>query len=67
MDAIELAFTVGTPGDAYFILDNGTRSLHDMISAMARAANIDLPKSRFHTGLLRLWPDLVKRYGAACV
>ena len=35
---------MGTPGDAYFILDNGTRSLHDMISAMARAANIDLPE-----------------------
>jgi nucleoside-diphosphate-sugar epimerase len=44
VDAIELALTSGTPGDAYFILDNGTRSLHDMISAMARAANVGLPE-----------------------
>jgi nucleoside-diphosphate-sugar epimerase len=44
VDAIELALTLGTPGDAYFILDNGTRSLHDMISAMARAADVRLPE-----------------------
>ena len=44
VDAIELALTLGTPGDAYFILDNGTRSLHDMINAMARAANVGLPE-----------------------
>ena len=43
VDAIELALTKGTAGEAYFILDTGTRSLHDMISAMARAANVSLP------------------------
>ena len=44
MDAIELALTGGTPGDAYFILDKGTCSFHDMISAMAGAANVGLPE-----------------------
>ena len=40
--AIELALTRGTGGDAYFILDDGSRSLREMIGAMANAANLEL-------------------------
>ena len=43
VDAIELALTRGQPGEAYFILDEGTRSLREMITAMAAAADVTLP------------------------
>ena len=42
VQAIELALTAGKPGEAYFILDAGDRSLHDIISAMAAAAGVAL-------------------------
>lgn len=43
VQAIELALTAGRPGEAYFILDEGERSLREMISAMAAAAGVSLP------------------------
>ena len=42
VQAIELALTAGKPGEAYFILDEGERSLREMISAMAAAAGVTL-------------------------
>jgi len=42
VQAIELALTAGKPGEAYFILDEGNRSLREMISAMAAAAGVTL-------------------------
>lgn len=42
--AIELALTQGRPGEAYFILDEGTRSLHEIITGMAGAAGVSLPE-----------------------
>jgi len=42
VQAIELALTAGKPGEAYFILDEGTRSLREIISAMAAAAGVTL-------------------------
>ena len=42
--AIELALTKGQGGQAYFILDDGVRSMHDMISGMAAARGIKLPE-----------------------
>jgi nucleoside-diphosphate-sugar epimerase len=44
VDAIELAMTRGRAGEAYFILDDGVRSMHKMISALARAAGVELPE-----------------------
>lgn len=43
VDAIELALTRGEPGQAYFILDQGQRSLREMIEGMAGAAGVSLP------------------------
>jgi nucleoside-diphosphate-sugar epimerase len=42
--AIELALTKGRGGEAYFILDDGVRSMHDMISGIAGARGITLPE-----------------------
>lgn len=44
VDAIELSLTRGKPGEAYFILDEGQRSLHEIISAMATATGLSLPE-----------------------
>lgn len=41
--AIELALTKGTPGEAYFILDDGERTMKEMISGMAASAGVRLP------------------------
>ncbi|MGQ0533495.1 MAG: NAD-dependent epimerase/dehydratase family protein [Caulobacteraceae bacterium] len=41
--AIELALTKGRGGQAYFILDDGVRSMKQMISAMAAARGVTLP------------------------
>lgn len=44
VDAIEHSLTRGRSGEAYFILDDGVRSMHDMVGAMARAAGVTLPE-----------------------
>ncbi len=41
--AITIALTKGTGGEAYFILDEGTRSMKEIISGMARAKGLELP------------------------
>lgn len=41
--AIELALTRGRGGEAYFILDDGVRSMREIISAIATTQNIALP------------------------
>lgn len=41
--AIELALTKGNGGQAYFILDDGVRSMKEMISGMAATRGITLP------------------------
>jgi len=41
--AILLALTEGSGGEAYFILDAGTISMKDMITAMAQARGLTLP------------------------
>ena len=57
--AIDLALTKGQGGEAYFILDDGVRSMHDMISAMAAARGIRLPERS-----IPAW--LADAIGAAC-
>ena len=57
--AIDLALTEGQGGQAYFILDDGVRSMHDMISAMAAARGIALPETS-----IPAW--LADAIGAAC-
>ena len=42
VQAIELSLTAGKPGEAYFILDEGDRSLREIISAIAAAAGVSL-------------------------
>jgi len=41
--AIELALTAGKPGEAYFILDDGERTLREIISGLAASQGIKLP------------------------
>ncbi|HWA00396.1 MAG TPA: NAD-dependent epimerase/dehydratase family protein [Caulobacterales bacterium] len=57
--AIELALTKGRPGEAYFVLDDGVRTMHDMISGMAGARGIALPERS-----LPSW--VADAVGAAC-
>lgn len=57
--AISLALTRGEPGQAYFILDDGARTLKDMITGMAASKGIVLPDR----SLPRWLGDLA---GAAC-
>lgn len=40
---IELALTSGKPGEAYFILDDGERTLREIISGLAASRGINLP------------------------
>ncbi len=42
--AIELALSEGRAGEAYFILDDGMRSMHEMISGIASARGLMLPE-----------------------
>ena len=45
--ALELALTRGTPGRAYFIADEGTRTIRELLTALAGAAGgVDLESSR---------------------
>jgi nucleoside-diphosphate-sugar epimerase len=48
--AIELAITQGKGGEAYFILDDGVRSMHDIICGMAAARGVDLPERNISAG-----------------
>lgn len=41
-DAVELALTKGRPGEAYFILDEGERSIRDIVGGMADAIGVKL-------------------------
>ncbi|OQW62275.1 MAG: 3-beta hydroxysteroid dehydrogenase [Proteobacteria bacterium HN_bin10] len=41
--AIELALTKGRGGEAYFVLDDGVRSMKEIISAIAETQGISLP------------------------
>ncbi|MEZ5961620.1 MAG: NAD-dependent epimerase/dehydratase family protein [Hyphomonadaceae bacterium] len=41
--AIELALIRGNGGQAYFVLDDGVRTMKEMISAIAATQNVDLP------------------------
>ena len=43
VEAICLARTAGTSGQAYFILDEGQRSMRDVLSAMAATQGVSLP------------------------
>jgi nucleoside-diphosphate-sugar epimerase len=43
VEAIVLSLSRGTAGEAYFILDDGHRSMREMLSAMARTAGVELP------------------------
>jgi nucleoside-diphosphate-sugar epimerase len=49
--AIELATTQGKGGEAYFVLDDGVRSMHDMISGMAAARGVTLPEKNISAGM----------------
>lgn len=40
---IVLSLTRGTGGEAYFILDDGQRSMHEIVSAMVRTTGLELP------------------------
>lgn len=57
--AIELALTRGKPGEAYFVLDDGTRSLREIIGGMAAARGLTLGSA----SIPRFVADLL---GGAC-
>ena len=43
VDAIDLALTKGQPGEAYFILDDGERTMKAMLSGLAASVGVVLP------------------------
>ncbi len=43
VQAIVLALKNGHPGEAYFIVDDGQRTMHEMITGMAHAVGVALP------------------------
>jgi nucleoside-diphosphate-sugar epimerase len=49
--AIELALTQGRGGQAYFILDDGVRSMKEMIGGIANARGIALPDKSIPAGV----------------
>jgi nucleoside-diphosphate-sugar epimerase len=57
--AIELALSQGKGGEAYFILDDGVRSMHDIISGLAASQGVTLPERSISSGVA----DFL---GAAC-
>lgn len=51
--ALELALTRGRGGEAYFVCDEGTRTMHDFLSASARTRGVTLPERSVPTWLMR--------------
>ncbi len=49
--AINLSLTKGGGGEAYFILDDGTISMKDMIGGMAQARQLTLPDKSISSGM----------------
>ena len=49
--AISLALTTGAPGEAYFILDAGERSMRDIIGGMATARGLTLRDNSISAGM----------------
>ena len=41
--AVELALTAGEGGEGYFVADEGTRTLREFLTAMARTQGVELP------------------------
>lgn len=68
--ALELALTEGRPGEAYFVADDGTRTVREFLSALVRAgAGVELSSRNLPSWLARplarivesvwglIWPD----------
>lgn len=51
--AVELALTRGTPGRAYFVADDGTRTLRAFLTALAATAGVTLPSRSVPAWLAR--------------
>lgn len=51
--ALELALTRGRGGEAYFVCDDGTRTMHDFLSAAALTRGVTLPERSVPKGLMR--------------
>jgi hypothetical protein len=43
VQALELALTRGRLGEAYFVADDGTRTLRELLTALARTEGVELP------------------------
>lgn len=51
--AVELALTAGEGGEAYFVADEGTRTLREFLTAMARTQGVELPDRSMPGALAR--------------
>ncbi len=51
--AVELALTEGRGGEAYFVADEGTRTLREFLSAMAKTQGVTLPDRSLRGGVAR--------------
>lgn len=51
--AVTLALTRGAGGEAYFIADEGTRTLREFLSALARTQGVELPPRSVPGALMR--------------
>ncbi len=58
--AIELALTRGRGGQSYFVADDGARTYRDMLTRLARTANVELPKKSVPGWLARGLAALVE-------
>ena len=51
--AVELALTAGEGGEGYFVADEGTRTLREFLTAMARTQGVELPDRSMPGALAR--------------
>lgn len=58
--AVALALEAGRGGEAYFVADEGERSMHDFLSALARTRGVTLPERSISGALARTLAALVE-------
>ncbi|MDP2275684.1 MAG: NAD-dependent epimerase/dehydratase family protein [Archangium sp.] len=59
--AVELALTRGTGGEAYFIADDGTQSMREFLTALAKTQQVDLPSRSIPGALARPLASFVEK------
>jgi hypothetical protein len=58
--AVDLALQRGTPGQAYFVADEGTRTIKEFLTALTQTQGVNLPERNLPRGLARALAALVE-------